>query len=76
MIINRKELVRAKIEKLKLGYSAYAESKAVAQLIEKELDRLNLPVFIDRTAIGYWFIPKEQGDSYQQCPPDHMESPR
>ncbi|SDW97243.1 hypothetical protein SAMN05444487_10878 [Marininema mesophilum] len=76
MIINRKQLAKAKIEKLKRGYSAYAESKEVAQLIEKELGRLNLPVFIDRTAIGYWFIPKGQGDSHRQSPPDQMESPR
>ncbi|SMO33252.1 hypothetical protein [Melghirimyces algeriensis] len=57
MIINRKRLARAKVEKLKQGFSAYAETKEVAELIEKELDHLDLPVFVDRTPIGNWFIP-------------------
>ncbi|MFC4075783.1 hypothetical protein [Salinithrix halophila] len=76
MIISRRKLAREKVEKLKRGYSAYAESKEVAQLIEKELGAIEMPVFIDRTPIGYWFIPKGRGDDGRQCPPDTIESPR
>ncbi|GAA5346823.1 hypothetical protein CLV97_10953 [Planifilum fimeticola] len=59
MIINRKSLARKKLESLKRGYSAYAETEEVARLIEKELAHLNMPVYIDRTPIGWWFIPEK-----------------
>ncbi|MFC7442836.1 hypothetical protein [Laceyella putida] len=59
MIINRKEMARAKLEKLKNGYSAFAETKEVADIIEKELKKLDIPVHIDRTEHGCWFIPQE-----------------
>ena len=59
MIINRKSLARKKLENLKQGYSAYAETEEVARLIEKELANLNIPVYIDRTPIGWWFIPEK-----------------
>jgi hypothetical protein len=59
MIINRKRLAREKLEKLKKGYSAYAETEEVAKLIEKELANLNIRVHIDRTPIGCWFIPEK-----------------
>lgn len=59
MIINRKAIARAKIEKLKNGYSAFADSQEVADLIEKELTQLNMAVHIDRTSQGCWFIPEE-----------------
>ena len=60
MIINRKELAKEKITKLKQGYSAFAESKEVAQIIEKEIEALQLDVDIDRTPFGCWFIPKKE----------------
>lgn len=60
MIINRKHLAKAKLEKIKKGYSAYAETEEVAQWIEKELANLDIPVHIDRTPHGYWFIPEKQ----------------
>ncbi|AUS08218.1 hypothetical protein C1X05_04815 [Laceyella sacchari] len=59
MIINRKEMARAKLEKLKNGYSAFAETQEVAEFIEKELEKLDLPVHIDRTEHGCWFIPEQ-----------------
>lgn len=57
MIINRRAIARAKVEKLKKGYSAYAESKEVAELIEKYAKEQNIPIYIDRTSLGTWFIP-------------------
>lgn len=59
MILNRKELAQAKINKLKKGYSAFAETTEVAQLIEKELEKLDMAVHIDRTPKGCWFIPEK-----------------
>jgi hypothetical protein len=58
VIISRRALARAKLEKLKKGYSVYAETNEVAQYIEKELPSLDFPVHVDRTSIGCWFIPE------------------
>ncbi|MGO4888699.1 hypothetical protein ACJ2A9_13130 [Anaerobacillus sp. MEB173] len=57
MIINKKELARAKVEKIKAGYSAYAETKEVTELVKKELAKLGIEVHIDQTELGSWFIP-------------------
>ncbi len=60
MIINRRAMARAKVEKLKKGLSAYAETEEVAQLVEKYIKEQNLKVHIDRTSLGTWFIPVEE----------------
>jgi hypothetical protein len=66
MIINRREMARSKIEELKNGYSAFAETSEVANFIEKELATLNLDIHVDRTPLGAWFIPvKEQELSHE-----------
>jgi hypothetical protein len=57
MIINRKQLVREKVQQILAGYSAYAETKEVATMLKKELQILNIDVFEDSTTIGSWFIP-------------------
>nr|WP_270897212.1 hypothetical protein [Aliibacillus thermotolerans] len=57
MIMNRKELAFEKVEKIKTGYSAFAESDEVIQLIRKELDKQNIEVYEDKTELGSWFIP-------------------
>lgn len=62
MIINRREMARAKLEKLKKGYSAFAETKELVDLIEKEIEKLEIPVYIDRTEHGCWFIPKKPNE--------------
>ncbi|MBA4495270.1 hypothetical protein ACFO25_00140 [Paenactinomyces guangxiensis] len=66
MIINRKAIARAKIEKLINGYSAFAETQEVASLIEKEIAERNMAVHIDRTSMGCWFIPEEQNSEHHQ----------
>lgn len=58
MVINRKEMARAKLEQLKSGFSAFAETSEVAEIIEKELENLDIKVHIDRTPMGSWFIPE------------------
>jgi hypothetical protein len=57
MIINRKEMARAKVEKLRNGYSAFAETKEVADLIRKEAMNLNIDFEEDVTELGSWFTP-------------------
>lgn len=57
MIISRKQMARAKVEKLRNGYSAFAETKEVAELIKKELTERNIDVHEDVTELGSWFIP-------------------
>jgi hypothetical protein len=57
MVINRKEMARAKIEQLKKGFSAFAETSEVTEIIEKELVNLDLNIHVDHTPMGSWFIP-------------------
>lgn len=59
MIISRSQLVNVKLEKLKNGYSAFAESKAIVRALEKKISEQNLAVHIDHTPYGCWFIPKK-----------------
>ncbi len=59
MIINRKELAREKVKELQNGFSAFAETKEVAELIKRELAKLNLKVHEDVTDVGSWFIPEK-----------------
>lgn len=57
MVINRKELALEKVNKIKAGYSAFAESKEVIHMIRKELEKQNIDVHEDKTELGSWFIP-------------------
>jgi len=75
LIISRKRLAKAKVEKLKHGYSAYAETQEVATLIEKELNGMDLSVRVDRTPIGSWFFPEaSDGHPASDCPPGTADS--
>jgi hypothetical protein len=58
MLMSRKEIASKKIEQIKEGYSAFAETKEVAELIRKELEKLDIEVHEDMTDVGSWFIPK------------------
>jgi putative aminopeptidase FrvX len=58
MLISRKEIAQKKIQKLKDGYSAFAETKEVADYIKKELEKIEIEVHEDLTEFGCWFIPK------------------
>lgn len=74
MIISRKQMAKAKVEKLKRGFSAYAETKEVADLIEKELAQLDLPVIVEQTQIGYWFIPDVPAEQPLDNPPGPIDT--
>lgn len=59
MILNRKELARIKLENLKKGYCAFTDSEEIATLMKRHLTTLDVPVHIDHTTLGYWFIPEK-----------------
>ncbi|WP_253296129.1 hypothetical protein [Bacillus paralicheniformis] len=51
-------MARDKVNRIKLGYSAYAETESLASLIKRELRAQNIHVYEDVTDIGSWFIPE------------------
>ncbi|WP_052947745.1 hypothetical protein [Aneurinibacillus tyrosinisolvens] len=62
MVISRREMARAKVEKLKNGFSAFSETSEVIELIEKYIREENLDVHVDRTPLGCWFIPANKNE--------------
>lgn len=66
MIINRRDLVNEKLHLIEDGYSAFTESKEVARMLKKELEKRNIDVVEDVTSIGAWFIPKKDNKSYME----------
>lgn len=56
-IINHKQMAREKVERIRNGVSAFAESADLVNLIKKELEVQNLQVYEDVTEFGSWFIP-------------------
>ncbi|QOR65824.1 hypothetical protein IM538_18740 [Cytobacillus suaedae] len=58
-IINRRKIVQEKLDLIKAGYSAYAESFEIVTLLKKEIQALNLQVHEDITNVGSWFIPEK-----------------
>lgn len=65
MIMNRKELARIKFENLKNGYSAFTDSEEIANILKGQLTNLSIPIHIDQTALGYWFIPESVAEEVQ-----------
>lgn len=57
-ILSRKKMLNEKVERIKRGYSAYAESAEMANLLKKELGIQKLKVYEDITEFGSWFIPE------------------
>ncbi|KHF41060.1 hypothetical protein LQ50_06640 [Halalkalibacter okhensis] len=60
MVINRKDMARKKVEKIKNGFSAFAESKEVTELIRNELNKQKIDVHEDVTEVGCWFTPVDK----------------
>ncbi|MDA1477595.1 hypothetical protein PJ311_11370 [Bacillus sp. CLL-7-23] len=52
------QLAKDKVNRIKSGYSAYAETELLTSLIKKELDAQNIDVYEDVTDFGSWFIPE------------------
>lgn len=53
-----------KINLLRNGFSAYAESAELIRLIKRDIFRYALNVLYDETSSGCWFIPLRQEDTY------------
>lgn len=60
MIISRRDMARAKVEKIKQGFSAFSETMEVTELIERYIKEEDLDVHIDKTDLGCWFIPNNK----------------
>lgn len=54
-----------KVNLLKNGYSAYAESTELIRLIKRDILRNALNVHYDETPIGCWFIPLTPQDKHE-----------
>lgn len=60
MIIEPKTLVKQKIEQLKNGKNAFAETEEVIRLLKRDIARENLKVIFDETPDGLWIYPDEK----------------
>ncbi|WP_047985082.1 hypothetical protein [Ornithinibacillus californiensis] len=63
LIMNERFVRDRKINQLKNGRTAYAESKEVIRLIKRDIARLGLDVSYDETQSGCWFIPVTKSKS-------------
>ncbi|TSB48045.1 hypothetical protein [Alkalicoccobacillus porphyridii] len=59
MVINRKDMARKKLAKLKAGQSAFTETKEVAELLRKLAKEEGVSYEEDVTELGAWFIPQK-----------------
>lgn len=59
MVIPRKSLLMQKIDQLKNGENAFAESEELMRLLKRDIARENLQVTIDRSPAGCWIIPEK-----------------
>lgn len=66
MVINRREMARAKVEKLKNGFSAFSETQEVTELMERYIKEENLDVHVDKTSLGCWFIPADKAGEHSE----------
>ncbi|AOC92058.1 hypothetical protein QRX25_13645 [Bacillus sp. L381] len=56
-VFSERRLAKDHADRIRKGYSAYAETDTLASLIKKELQICNLRVYEDLTDFGCWFIP-------------------
>jgi len=56
-VIHQRRMRDKKIEELKCGYSAYAESSELIRLIKRRITEEQLSVQWEETNTGCWFIP-------------------
>ncbi|MCA1032333.1 hypothetical protein LCL95_14965 [Bacillus timonensis] len=53
-----KKIIQEKLDRIKKGYSAYAENGEISHLLKKEIKALGLTVHEEITDLGSWFIPE------------------
>lgn len=56
-ILCQRKLKQEKLDLIKKGFSAYVESATLARLITRDVQLLNLDVYVENTHLGCWFIP-------------------
>ncbi|MFZ3578192.1 hypothetical protein [Virgibacillus sp. DJP39] len=56
-IMNHNRMKEEKINLLKNGLTAYAESNELIRLIKRDIKKFELHVHLDETPSGCWFIP-------------------
>ncbi|MET3682636.1 hypothetical protein ABID56_000717 [Alkalibacillus flavidus] len=56
----KQRIANEKINRLKDGYSAYAESEELIRLMKRRIQANNLTIYEDHTDIGSWFIPQDR----------------
>ncbi|MHA6251448.1 hypothetical protein [Oceanobacillus sp. CAU 1775] len=66
MVITNRTLFNQKMESLKNGNNAFAESERLIQLLEEGVAKENLQVYFDKTPAGCWIIPTGEQDQYMQ----------
>ncbi|UCZ52267.1 hypothetical protein LGQ02_15655 [Bacillus shivajii] len=59
-VMSKSKLAREKVQTIKAGYSAYAETEEMSNLIKKELTNLGIDVIEDTSKLGSWFIPAKR----------------
>ncbi|WP_047981603.1 hypothetical protein [Ornithinibacillus contaminans] len=57
LIMNERRIRDRKLEQLRNGRTAYAESKELIRLIKRDIEKFGLEVYYDETPAGCWFIP-------------------
>jgi hypothetical protein len=66
MVFTNKYLVKQQMEQLRQGKNAYAESEEVIRLLERDIAREKLEVFIDKSPSGCWIIPEESSHEVRE----------
>lgn len=66
MVITNRALCNHKMESLKRGNNAFAESEKLIQLLEEEVAKENIQVYFEKTPAGCWIIPTGEQNQYMQ----------
>ncbi|MDQ0351247.1 hypothetical protein J2R98_001050 [Alkalibacillus filiformis] len=59
-VVCRRRMANEKVNTLRNGYSAYAETEELIRLMKRRINSNNLDIYEDQTDIGCWFIPRSQ----------------
>ncbi|WP_017186303.1 hypothetical protein [Alkalibacillus haloalkaliphilus] len=57
-VVCKRRMANEKINNLRNGYSAYAETEELIRLMKRRINSNNLDIYEDQTDIGCWFIPR------------------
>lgn len=57
-VIHTQRIADEKVNQLKEGLTAFAETEEVIRLVKRRIDRNNLVVHEEHTNLGCWFTPE------------------